>query len=800
MMRMITWLPALVVASALARTPQLGAAGQDIAGSESKEATLIIQLEMAVPGPLPRPQVELLGTEVIAVGVGTSIGRNYMLGQTFARDGRLEATVPPGTDDVVFERLPDAYVLESLRAGSTDLLTSPLILEPGSTEIHALLATNEPNPWSQVGDRIVGVPAEGYSRPLTVVLSNAELFLKFEANIDPKGAFVFDRVPPGSYTVGTGGRETGRVVSNEPTRGTADPTTSVTVTVGKSDVLDLDLRFEPMPGGVVVVRGFAEERAPVPRFRLGLGRYGSNSFGGGRLVPEGDLDVEVGNVPAGYFVKGVRSGATDLQAEPLRVLRNAVHSVDVWFGVEEPVIRQAVRGTVSGLQHLEWVPDRVVFSSSNYRSETLINADGTFEVDGLLPGRYIVSMSSGRFPVSRGAVLRRDFVVEPNAERAERAAEIELAAPRTVSGRVLVDSSQATSVRLRLQRRNEVGETLGNVQVGADFTIDVFEGETIHVSNLPLGFRLEGMSYGSLDPMTDPIRFEENEASMILVQLAEVPATPSNPGFTVRGRIDGLPRTGASIFGKIFGAVRWLSRIVTGRGSSQPPNVHVRLRYDEPNKSFDLVAPVSGDGFFTFRALPPGPYHLWIDEATHTDPLARVVVSDSDVVDIRLKMPEAVAVEGWIVTADGSVLPDLSSTLFVVRATTSYFPYEILPGGRFRATLSDGDRFVFLDGLPEGYSVESIRYGSSDLTTEALRLDASVPISPMEIVVRRARVEWRSGDRPGAYLHRTAFLVGHRTKSVPSDETPLSPRAESSPPHLAGLVRRIPSQERLSPE
>jgi len=730
-----------------------GLANAQAAGvsEEPAEATVVVQLELAVPGPMPKPGVRLRSMEVLTLPVleppgrpaGADVGGGagggiirpgYSLGQAFDRHGRLDASVPAGTYEFELDRLAEVYTIESISAGSRDLVSSPLVIEPGTTtEIRVVLGTTAPNPWKQVGGRIAGVPGSASIRPITLRLSNSELFVGFDANIAEDGTFLFGEVPPGTYTFGTNGREAGRVLR----AGTSSESSDATVTVADDDVLDLELEFEPRAIGVVVVRSFVPDGLPEPRFLLGIGGSGSNTLTGGRFVPEGEVDVEVRNVPAGYVVRAIRSGATDLQRDPLQVSADAIHGVDVWFGTEPEIPGRAVRGTVPRLEHLDWVPDRVFLSSLSQNAEAAINDDGTFEVAHLLPDSYLVSLASGSSPGGRFVGLPRVDVQGSGDEPIE----IEIPRPRTIHGRIVVDSPDAEQLRLRIERRNAEGTTLGNPEVGLEFSIDVVEGETIQVANLPFGYRVESLAYGALDLMGGPIRFGNDEDASLVVRLVEAPETTGDPDFAIQGWVDGLPERERSVLGKMADALGWFGRFITGRRMTPAPAAHLRLRYGEPDESFSLVAPVAGDGAFAFRRLPAGEYELWIAEATNSDALARVVVGDTDIVDLRLTMPRAVVVDGRVVTADGRALPDLSGTRFVARANTSYFPRRVEPNGSFRTTLTEGDRFVFLDGLPEGHIVESIRYGSADLMNEALRLNPARPISTMEFVLRSVGVE-----------------------------------------------------------
>ncbi|HEX4997196.1 MAG TPA: TonB family protein, partial [Terriglobia bacterium] len=129
------------------------------------------------------------------------------------------------------------------------------------------------------------------------------------------------------------------------------------------------------------------------------------------------------------------------------------------------------------------------------------------------------------------------------------------------------------------------------------------------------------------------------------------------------------------------------------------------------------------DGSFSFEKVRPGAYRL---ELAPTGPITAaplgLTVVDHDITGLEFIGVNMVAVTGSVVVEGGGLLP---------RLTVSFSPYEggrnpinssVGPTGTFTARLASGDYRVSWNGLPAGYSLKAVTYGSANVLQEPLRV------------------------------------------------------------------------------
>jgi hypothetical protein len=135
-----------------------------------------------------------------------------------------------------------------------------------------------------------------------------------------------------------------------------------------------------------------------------------------------------------------------------------------------------------------------------------------------------------------------------------------------------------------------------------------------------------------------------------------------------------------------------------------------------------IETPIGPDGSFTFSsALRDTTYTARIEPPIGAAPVPRLAVADQDITDVIIDVPRrrdvviATAIEG------GGAIPG-----FVLRlaGTTSVVQVTVTAdhAGRFTASLPEDERRVQLTGLPFGYVLKSMTYGSSDLLKTPLRV------------------------------------------------------------------------------
>jgi hypothetical protein len=154
---------------------------------------------------------------------------------------------------------------------------------------------------------------------------------------------------------------------------------------------------------------------------------------------------------------------------------------------------------------------------------------------------------------------------------------------------------------------------------------------------------------------------------------------------------------------------------------------------------------VQPDGSFEFRGVLPGTYTL---EFAPTGQQVVITVGNTNIDDIKVKAPAVIT--GRIFVEEGG--PVLTSPVQVGAASTqlmivtvpvesSGLTYHQVPGnGTFAFTLSTAFTYkVEVYGLPFGYFVKSIRSGTSDLTTTALKLDDNPAVKNIDVVLTKQR-------------------------------------------------------------
>jgi hypothetical protein len=127
----------------------------------------------------------------------------------------------------------------------------------------------------------------------------------------------------------------------------------------------------------------------------------------------------------------------------------------------------------------------------------------------------------------------------------------------------------------------------------------------------------------------------------------------------------------------------------------------------------DLIeVPVKPDGNYTFGYVPPGDYLVQMYPPTSGMPARRVHVGNENVTGVELVPLPTVAVTGRIVTKRGP----LPVGYLGFQTDETYVDSTIHPDGTFTVQLHAATHEPVMAGLPVGYSIESVRIGSRDVT------------------------------------------------------------------------------------
>jgi hypothetical protein len=318
------------------------------------------------------------------------------------------------------------------------------------------------------------------------------------------GSFSFSGILPGAYVVAVA------VVASPPA--VAQP---VPLSVADKDVDGIELvlmRTTSVSSRVVVEGGGLR-----PPFSLSLANLkGGNSplalgpfpnGAGGVNLPEGDYRLSWGTFPAGYFVKSIVSGSTDLLANPLRVsVTSPPEAIVVTLGVSSPPPWVKVSGKVINVPRGSQLVLVGTYGVENVNVTPY--PDGTFELPMVLPGPYQARITP---PIPAPPVL----LVIPSKDVAD--VQIALPALREISGRVTVEGAPSRLLLLSI-----VVSNLNVISVVADtdgrFKVTLPEGEN-RISVNAAGYLAKSLTFGAADLLKDPIKIGATNTDELRVTL-----------------------------------------------------------------------------------------------------------------------------------------------------------------------------------------------------------------------------------------------------------------------------------------
>jgi hypothetical protein len=217
--------------------------------------------------------------------------------------GERQITISPAS-------IPAGYKLASFTYGTADLLKNPVhIAAADKTELRVTFDATAITSVKVSGQVANLLTTQG----VRVVLMNP-VSGSFETSVNPDGSFVFPRVIPGNYVARLS---------------LSGLTASKQVSVADRDVTDVLITYprQFVVGGHVIVEG-AGANADVPEVTLearqlnGSDVARSPSLVTGTIlltVRDGEYNVSARSIPAGYQLKSITYGTTDLQKAPLKI-------------------------------------------------------------------------------------------------------------------------------------------------------------------------------------------------------------------------------------------------------------------------------------------------------------------------------------------------------------------------------------------------------------------------------------------------------------------------------------------------
>jgi len=355
--------------------------------------------------------------------------------------------------------------------------------------------------------------------------------------IGPDGSFVLTRVRPGAYSLNLLGA---------PPETYAQQATFTAADKNIDGVEILLVRALAVSGGVVVEGG-----GPRPSFGLIFANFkgGSTSSPIGFLnngslrvqLPEGDYRVTWNPIPAGYFVKSLTAGSTDLLANPLKVsAASPPPPIIVTLGVTSPPPWVKVSGKVTGAPR----GSSIALTGSSAAAVNLpLSADGSFEFPTVLPGTYqvrilpAVPVSPFSLVVPNKDVTNLQFVLPPMRE---------------ISGRVAIEGGVQRPLSLQFVLNNAPGGSIAvtaATQADGMFKVTLPEGERRVALSVPgLGFTVKSAVYGTTDLLKDPIKVTTAGTEELRVTLVSTGGLIGVLGGVIGGVGPGVP-------GGVLGAI-----------------------------------------------------------------------------------------------------------------------------------------------------------------------------------------------------------------------------------------------------
>jgi len=292
---------------------------------------------------------------------------------------------------------------------------------------------------------------------------------------------------------------------------------------------------------------------------------------------------------------------------------------------------------------------------------------------------------------------------------------------------------------------------------------------------LPPGYALKALTYGSVDLLKNTLKVSTSDTD----ELRVVVSTSNPTAVHVRGRVIGLDEASFA------------------RGP-------VNAILSSGTYFVTLNAAVGKDGTFEFPNVFPGSYVLRaVGPSVLSSPNLTVTVATADVGNLEITVPRLKDITGHLVIEGGGPYPILaiplvnlppaigapgaSGTLPTIRPGTDGTFHIGLPAGESRMT-----NFV---GLPPGYAVKSLTYGSTDLLKNPLKIAATDTLELQISLVNSSIPVKVSGRIEGWDLSTLAKTPVRVTMTSPSFMVPLT--ADVRPDGTFELSKVYPGNYRV---
>jgi len=594
------------------------------------------------------------------------------------------------------------------------------------------------------------------------------------------GTFQFPNAQPGTYRIVVGPTIT---MEEVPVTVTDTDVTGVRLFVPSASVLATPRVAVTVDGG-----------GPRPRFQMTFTKVnatpGSVPFSlpvsaatSSAQMAAGEYRIAAAGLPPGYSIRSMNAGSADLLTQTFKINASESPQIDVALGVSTPPPWVKVSGRISNSSGSPGTS--VTMTAAAILAETLsspLNPDGSFEIPRALPGTYTVRVApaSSATPTITLVVGSTDLtsvnIVLPGSKEitGHVVIEGEGPAPRVAAFSMGTVPGSSTPAPAAAAPAGTVtigassGSTSVAVQPDGSFKIPLLEGErsiSLVPSSIPKGYVVKSVTYGSMDLLKNPIRVSATDTAELKITLDSTPVTLVK----VSGRVVGL---GAAVpVGTV--TLAGSSSIVTdANGVSSIVS------------SGSLDTPLNPDGTFVFPKVIAGNYTARFSGPGISGSTA-VVVADKEISGVEIALPKDTV--GRVVVEGGGPAPRMVLPLTLIStaagapaAGTTNMSITPQVDGGFRVALPNGERRVGAPtGLPAGYSVKSIMYGSTDLLKDTLKVAAG---DSAELVITLATsgatqfysVSGKVTGLPAAAT-RGATIVLQGSAIGAGHETPLKP-------------------------
>jgi len=714
--------------------PNSDLSGVQISFPPSKEITGRVSVEDG--GPIPVTSLNLLGTFGLALEagqptlaqllVGSSQLRNSLyVSLTLQKDGTFKATLPEGqyriTANPQFRNASGSvYTVKAFTYGTTDLTKdSASVSTTDTASMNLVFGPTSPAAWSKVAGRVTGVDSALLTTsPLTVTLNGSGLLTNWTSSVKPDGSFEFPKIYPGTYTVRV--LPPANAANNPNARALNLGAATAVINPAGTDITGLEVAVphQKEVTGKVTLEG----RGAMPRFLISLlnpptvqqaniPNVGATSLninpqpdGSFRVtVMEGERQVGIAaGLPTGYTLKSMTYGTTDLLKNPLKVAASDTAELRVTLTAPNlgPV---RVSGTLTGVDDSVFTrgPVTATLSGANTIGTLTvpIAADRSFQFPEVFPGSYSVRVTGGGIANSPNV-----SVVVASAD----VADIEIAVPRQkeITGRIILEG-------LAPMPRFQVSPLFINPQPDGVFRMTLLVGEHSigPATGVPAGYTVKSFTYGTTDLLKNPLKVSDKDTDELRITMT----TPGRPPVQVSGHVSGLSDT------------------VLSRGA-------VTVSMTSPAYVPALSASVMMDGTFEFPEVFAGSYTArLIGPGVVNSPTVPITVANSEVRSVEIALPRQREITGKVILEGTGPMARMTIPLLSsagpLTGPASVMIINPQPDGTFRLTLQeDEQRLGSVTGLPPGYALKSLTYGSTDVLKNPIKVASSDSIELRAVV------------------------------------------------------------------